>query len=114
MLASLLDVQSLCYSRENNVILQDICFQLIEKQIIYLSGPNGSGKSTLLKLLANLLNADSGNIHWRKTGLFAYLGQYLDQKYQSENYVKIFTVVGVFLALYNVIRQVNQMSKNEK
>lgn len=46
--------------------------------------------------------------------LFAYLGQYLDQKYQSENYVKIFTVVGVFLALYNVIRQVNQMSKNEK
>ena len=46
--------------------------------------------------------------------LFAYLGQYLDEKYQSENYVKIFTVVGVFLALYNVIRQVNQMSKNEK
>jgi uncharacterized membrane protein YfcA len=46
--------------------------------------------------------------------LFAYLGQYLDEKYQSENYVKIFTVVGVFLALYNVIRQVNQLSKNEK
>ncbi len=46
--------------------------------------------------------------------LFAYLGQYLDEKYQSENYVKIFTVLGVFLALYNVIRQVNQMSKNEK
>lgn len=46
--------------------------------------------------------------------LSAYLGQYLDEKYQSENYVKIFTVVGVFLALYNVIRQVNQMSKNEK
>jgi len=46
--------------------------------------------------------------------LFSYLGQYLDAKYQSENYVKIFTVLGVFLALYNVIRQVNQMSKNEK
>ena len=24
--------------------------------------------------------------------LFAYLGQYLDEKYQSENYVKIFTL----------------------
>ena len=43
--------------------------------------------------------------------LFAYLGQYLDEKYQSENYVKIFTVVGVFLAMYNVIRQVNQLNK---
>jgi hypothetical protein len=46
--------------------------------------------------------------------LFAYLGQYLDKKYQSENYVKIFTVIGVFLALYNVIRQVNQLNNNEK
>jgi hypothetical protein len=46
--------------------------------------------------------------------LFAYLGQYLDEKYQSENYVKIFTVFGVFLAMYNVIRQVNQLNKNEK
>lgn len=46
--------------------------------------------------------------------LFAYLGQYLDEKYQSENNVKIFTVVGVFLAMYNVIRQVNQLNNNEK
>ena len=46
--------------------------------------------------------------------LFAYLGQYLDEKYESENYVKIFTVLGVFLAMYNVIRQVNQLNKNEK
>ena len=46
--------------------------------------------------------------------LFTYLGQYLDEKYQSENYVKIFTIVGVFLAMYNVIRQVNQLNNNEK
>lgn len=46
--------------------------------------------------------------------LFAYLGQYLDAKYHSENYVKFFTVFGVFLAMYNVIRQVNQLNKNEK
>jgi len=46
--------------------------------------------------------------------LFAYFGQYLDEKYQSENYVKIFTILGVFLAMYNVIRQVNQLYKNEK
>ena len=44
----------------------------------------------------------------------AYLGQYLDENYQSEHYLKIFTVVGVFLALYNVIRQVNQLNNNEK
>ena len=79
MLASLLDVQSLCYSRENNVILQDICFQLIEKQIIYLSGPNGSGKSTLLKILTGAVPANEG------TFLLIQDGKILDidKHYQS-------------------------------
>jgi len=46
--------------------------------------------------------------------LFAYLGQYLDGKYHSENYCKSFYGGWCFLAMYNVIRQVNQLNKNEK
>jgi hypothetical protein len=47
--------------------------------------------------------------------LFSYLGQFLDEKYGNVNdsNTKIFTMVGVFLALYNVYRQVNQLSKEE-
>ncbi|WP_026709757.1 AtpZ/AtpI family protein [Flavobacterium filum] len=47
--------------------------------------------------------------------LFAYLGEWLDQHYQNNNHpnTKLFTMIGVFLALYNVIRQVNQLNKEE-
>lgn len=47
--------------------------------------------------------------------LFSYLGHYLDEKYGNINNpnTKIFTLLGVFLALYNVIRQVNQLNKEE-
>ena len=46
---------------------------------------------------------------------FAWLGTWLDEKYQSKNdlFVKILTLVGVFIALYNVIRQVNDLNKSK-
>lgn len=47
--------------------------------------------------------------------VFAYGGQWLDEKYPNPNriYTKVITLVGVFLALYNVYRQVNEMGKSE-
>lgn len=46
--------------------------------------------------------------------LFAYLGNWLDETHPNPKvyYVKILVMVGVFLALYNVIRQVNEINKN--
>lgn len=80
MLASLLDVQNLSFSRDDQLIIQDKHITLRAGEIIYLSGPNGSGKSTLLKLLANLLQPDSGWIRWSQAYLFAYLGHKVSVK----------------------------------
>ncbi len=46
--------------------------------------------------------------------LFSYLGAWLDADYPSSKvyYNKIFIMIGVVLALYNVIRQVNEISKD--
>lgn len=43
------------------------------------------------------------------------LGDWLDTKYQLENEIatKVVTLLGVFVALYQVINQVNQINKNE-
>lgn len=80
MLASLLDVQNLSFSRDDQLIIQDKQLSLRAGEIIYLSGPNGSGKSTLLKLLANLLQPDSGWVRWSQAYLFAYLGHKVSVK----------------------------------
>ncbi|WP_353088271.1 AtpZ/AtpI family protein [Flavobacterium sp.] len=45
--------------------------------------------------------------------LFSLLGQWLDSKYPNSNqwYTKGVTVFGVFVALYNVYRQVQEIDK---
>ncbi|CAM3629291.1 AtpZ/AtpI family protein [Flavobacterium saliperosum] len=47
--------------------------------------------------------------------IFAWIGTWLDENHPNPKiyYNKVLIVVGVFLALYNVIRQVNEMNKNE-
>lgn len=46
--------------------------------------------------------------------LFSYLGNWLDENHPNPKvyYVKILVVVGVFLALYNVMRQVKEINKS--
>ncbi|PKH66735.1 F0F1-ATPase subunit [Flavobacterium sp. ALD4] len=46
--------------------------------------------------------------------LFAYGGNWLDENYPNPKiyYNKILVMVGVALALYNVIRQVNEINKS--
>ncbi|MCG9791915.1 AtpZ/AtpI family protein [Flavobacterium algicola] len=47
--------------------------------------------------------------------LLSYLGGWLDESYPSAKvyYSKIFVMIGVVLALYNVIRQVNEINKEK-
>lgn len=47
--------------------------------------------------------------------LFAYLGNWLDENYPNPKvyFNKILVMVGVVLALYNVIRQVNEINKSQ-
>jgi hypothetical protein len=47
--------------------------------------------------------------------LFAYGGNWLDENYPNPKvfYNKILVMVGVGIALYNVIRQVNEINKSQ-
>lgn len=46
--------------------------------------------------------------------LFAYCGNWLDAKYPNSNtvFVKIFTLVGVAIAFYNINRQLKDINKS--
>jgi ABC-type multidrug transport system ATPase subunit len=43
-------------------VLNNISFELNEKDIFFLIGPNGAGKSTIIKSILGLLDIDSGSI----------------------------------------------------
>ena len=48
--------------------------------------------------------------------LFAYLGRWLDEKFINEAhiYVKIFVLLGVAIAFYNLNRQLKDINESEK
>ncbi|MEW8080105.1 MAG: ATP-binding cassette domain-containing protein, partial [Candidatus Thiodiazotropha endolucinida] len=58
---SLLYGESLFVTRNNQPILQDVDIVLERGEMLGLIGPNGAGKSTLLRLLAGVIEADTGS-----------------------------------------------------
>ncbi|AWM26887.1 cytochrome C biogenesis protein CcmA [Sinorhizobium fredii USDA 205] len=55
-------VESLSARRGEDLIFHDISFVLATGEALVVTGPNGSGKSTLLRVLAGLLQAESGRV----------------------------------------------------
>ncbi|MBS9335288.1 ABC transporter ATP-binding protein [Fructobacillus sp. M1-13] len=60
----MLEVNQLQKSFHDEIVLQDISFSGQPGQVIHISGENGSGKSTIFKIIARILKADSGEIHY--------------------------------------------------
>ena len=56
-------------------LFENIAFTISENERIGLIGPNGSGKSTLLRILAGLMEPDTGNVAFRKRARMSYVEQ---------------------------------------
>ena len=72
-------------------ILEDFSYIVLRNQRLGIIGPNGCGKSTLLKMIAGLVQPDSGNIEIGETvkiGYFAQEEQHMDDSQRVIDYVK--------------------------
>lgn len=72
----MLKVKNIRKSYENELILNNVSFNLNKKEKKAIIGPNGSGKSTLLKIIAGIETADTGTIENDQKSI-AYLNQEL-------------------------------------
>ena len=71
----MIQLQSLTKSFGERVLLENVTWQIGERDRVGLCGPNGAGKTTLLKMLAGLDEPDSGLVQ-RPNGLtLGYLPQ---------------------------------------
>ncbi|MGE7930283.1 ABC transporter ATP-binding protein [Lysinibacillus xylanilyticus] len=57
-----MEIQNISKQYRGKKIIENATFSICANQIIALVGKNGSGKSTLLKIIAELVDADSGSI----------------------------------------------------
>ena len=72
----MLKVTALSFDYEDIPLLNQVSFTVAPGQLLHVRGKNGVGKTTLLKLLAGLLQANTGHIFWGEQfiqhGLAAY------------------------------------------
>ena len=71
----LLTTQNLSKSFGNHTVLKSVSLAIHSGERIGLVGVNGSGKSTLAKILAGVVEPDSGAIQRRRDTSFGYLAQ---------------------------------------
>nr|WP_317843027.1 ABC transporter ATP-binding protein [Pseudanabaena sp. UWO311] len=67
----MLSIRNLCYHppATPEAILNNISFELQDRQLGLMVGPSGSGKSTLLEILAGFVEWSSGSIYWKSQEL---------------------------------------------
>lgn len=75
----------------NQVLVEDFNYILLKNQKLGIIGPNGCGKSTLMKLMAGLVEPDSGTVEMGETikiGYFAQEEQEMDERQRVIDCVK--------------------------
>jgi zinc transport system ATP-binding protein len=74
---SLLTVKNLSVRIEDKLIVDDVSFELSQRERLSILGPNGAGKTVLLKALLNLLPS-AGEIRWAPEARIGYVPQKID------------------------------------
>src|SRR5213078_3270054 len=85
-LPPIINAQGISKAFGANPLFQNVSFTVSEGDRIGLIGPNGSGKSTLLRMLAGEMDADDGEIAFRKRIRASYVEQ--DSKFKPEDTVR--------------------------
>jgi len=63
---NILSFHNISFIDEENVILNNISFQIEEGDFVSIVGPSGGGKSTLLKMCCHLISPSSGAITYKR------------------------------------------------
>ena len=64
-MSTLLQVSALTKRFGGLIAVNDVSFDVRDKEILSVIGPNGAGKSTLFKLIASFLRPSSGEVRFR-------------------------------------------------
>jgi len=73
--AQVLKVEKVCKAFGENVLIDDLSFELPPAGIVGVIGPNGAGKTTLFKLLTGDEKPDSGTLTIGDTVVISYVDQ---------------------------------------
>ncbi|MCR5545189.1 MAG: ABC-F family ATP-binding cassette domain-containing protein [Lachnospiraceae bacterium] len=82
----ILTCQNLKVAFGDDVLFQNVSFQIREQEHVAIVGPNGCGKSTLLKVITSELSPSEGSVTFGKDVTYGYLAQYQDVDIEEDIY----------------------------
>ncbi len=87
------ELEHICKAYENRVLINDFSYIFLKNDRIGFIGPNGCGKSTMMKMIAGLIQPDSGRIIVGQTIKIGYYAQEIsytkeDEKKRVIDYIK--------------------------
>lgn len=88
-----------------NTILENISFNIEDKEKVAIVGVNGAGKSTLFKIAIGELTADSGEFIVPKNINIGYFSQNIEIDSNKTIYDEMLTVFDYLISLENTIRK---------
>jgi len=68
-MGNLVEVRNLTFYRNDRAIFNNLSLNIMEGKITAIMGPSGTGKTTILKLIAGLLQPDSGTITYNSENI---------------------------------------------
>ena len=101
-----ISVQKIYKSYDHKNVLENISFEVKEKEIVAILGPSGCGKTTLLKCLLGLERPDDGSIfidgqkqeEWLKKKRIAYV----PQRYANFNHLTVEQNINFYGGIYGL------------
>lgn len=105
---AILDVQNLTLSFGENMLFDNVSFDVKEKEKVGLIGCNGAGKTSLFKIITGEYTADSGNCFIGKNVKLGYMQQHTC----SENRSVYDELISVFDDLIQLEKQLEQVNYN--
>jgi ABC-type Mn/Zn transport systems, ATPase component len=89
----LIEAKNLTKKFGNQLVFENLNFQIHQGDFISLIGPNGSGKTTLVKILMGLEKKTSGQLNINKKEAIGYVPQFrnidLDYPLSIEQFVRL-------------------------
>ena len=108
----ILTCQNLKVAFGDEVLFENVSFQIREQEHVAIVGPNGCGKSTLLKVITSELSPSEGSVTFGKDVTFGYLAQYQDTSVEDKIFQHVLHANETILQMEAELREMEEALKD--
>ena len=106
---AILTVNNIQQSFGEEVILENITFEMQKGERVGLVGVNGSGKTTLFKVLTGEYTPDTGSVVFGKDTVLGYMEQHVCRDFHKTAFEEVMTVFAPLLRMERELEDLNTL-----